>query len=205
MKIVPGILSLRLATAKATSYKNVYGDELQSCSSDGMALTGFTLTGYCVDEYDDQGSHHICIDMSSASGGNFCDVTGQSDWCSSLMPCQEDQDTYCQIEQWCVCQWAFASYIENAGGCDYIQKIVCEAINMEALLAYEQQAGSSSKYQDALDCLVERCQLDLRRKVYQRSVVAAIRGGVLVWTGLAASTALVSICFFAHAVANIRA
>ena len=39
----------------ATNYQNVYGEKLQSCSYDGMALTGFTRNGYCVDENDDQG------------------------------------------------------------------------------------------------------------------------------------------------------
>ena len=39
----------------ATNYQNVYGEKLQSCSYDGMALTGFTRNGYCVDEIDDQG------------------------------------------------------------------------------------------------------------------------------------------------------
>jgi len=39
----------------ATNYQNVYGEKLQSCSYDGMALTGFTRNSYCVDEIDDQG------------------------------------------------------------------------------------------------------------------------------------------------------
>ena len=39
----------------ATNYQNVYGEKLQSCSYDRMALTGFTRNGYCVDENDDQG------------------------------------------------------------------------------------------------------------------------------------------------------
>ena len=39
----------------ATNYQNVYGEKLQSCSDDGMALTGFIRNGYCVDEIDDQG------------------------------------------------------------------------------------------------------------------------------------------------------
>lgn len=147
-----------------SSYRNVYGNSLQSCSSDGMALTGYTRNGYCVDRNDDQGSHHICIDLSSTSsnGKNFCTVTGQSDWCSSqAMPCHENSnEAYCSIQNWCVCQWAFASYIENAGGCDSIQTIVCESLNLEAILAYQEQI-SSEKYANALQCLVERCGLDM--------------------------------------------
>lgn len=142
-----------------SSYQNVYGETLSSCSSSGMAKTGYTRTGYCVDRNDDNGSHHICIDLSSTTGGNFCDVTGQSDWCSSEMACHDDADSNCPVEHWCVCQWAFASYIQNAGGCDAIQDVVCDAINIQALLAYQQQA-STSKYKNALNCLVERCGID---------------------------------------------
>jgi uncharacterized protein (DUF2237 family) len=142
----------------ADGYQNVFGSSLSACSSEGMALTGYTRTGYCVDQNDDAGSHHICIDLSSTNGGNFCTVTGQDDWCSSEMPCHENQNDVCQVEHWCVCQWAFASYIQNAGGCDAIQEVVCDAINIEALIAYQKQA--KRKYQNALDCLVERCGIN---------------------------------------------
>lgn len=135
-------------------YRNVYGEELQRCSTDGMAMTGFTRTGHCVEQSDDSGSHHICINLQSASGGSFCDVTGQSDWCSSEMPCVEDENSVCAVANWCVCQWAFASYIQNAGGCDQIQDVECNAINLEAVIAYQTTSG----YSDALDCLVERCR-----------------------------------------------
>jgi uncharacterized protein (DUF2237 family) len=134
-----------------------------------MALTGYTRTGYCVDKNDDQGSHHICIDLSSTNevnGNNFCQVTGQDDWCSTAMPCQEYDDggndgNYCMVQNWCVCQWAFASYVETAGGCDNIQTIICAAVNLEALLAYQQQESTAEKYQNALECIVNRCGLDV--------------------------------------------
>lgn len=161
------------ALASADSeYLNVYGETLQSCSSDGMALTGWTRSGHCVDRYGDSGSHHICIDLSSLGGGdendgdnqNFCDVTGQYDWCSSQdMPCHEDPNTSaCPVTNWCVCQWAFASYIQASGGCDNIQTVVCDSINLQALLAYQnmaKQPNAEQKYEDALECLVERCGL----------------------------------------------
>lgn len=135
-----------------------------------MALTGYTRSGSCVEYQDDSGSHHICIDLSSTTGGDFCEVTGQSDWCSSYLPCDTtnddgNSDSNCPVEDWCVCQWAFASYIENAGGCDYIQELKCDAINMEAVNAYTSKAGGSSdynkKYTNALDCLVSRCGIEL--------------------------------------------
>jgi uncharacterized protein (DUF2237 family) len=155
-----------LAQTDAVDYTNVYGNELQSCSSEGMALTGYTRTGYCVDQNDDTGSHHICIDMSSATGGDFCTVTGQSDWCSSKMACHEDSSSNCAVQDWCVCQWAFSAYIEKAGGCDQIQDVVCEAINMESIIAYQKVAWRSSAYQDALDCIVDKCSLDLSKSMY---------------------------------------
>jgi hypothetical protein len=61
-----------------------------------------------------------------------------------------------QVEHWCVCEWAFARYIQKAGGCDKIQKIVCEATNMKALTHYEAQQ-SRPDIKEALDCLKSRC------------------------------------------------
>jgi hypothetical protein len=69
------------------NYMSITGKELEKCSGPGMALTGFTRTGKCVAHDDDAGSHHVCIDMTSNAGGNFCHVTGQPDWCSSQMGC----------------------------------------------------------------------------------------------------------------------
>jgi len=54
-----------------------------------------------------------------------------------------------------VCQWAFASYIEKAGGCDAIQYIQCDAINMQALSAYA--SSTEDKHKEALECIYERC------------------------------------------------
>ena len=145
-----------VSASSGYKYRNVFGDSLPSCSSSSMALTGYTRTGLCVDRNDDAGSHHICIDLSSAQGGNFCDVTGQDDWCSSEMPCHDDSSQNCPVQNWCVCQWAFASYLENAGGCDQIQDIVCDAVNLQALKGYWSHK-STPKYQTALDCIIERC------------------------------------------------
>merc|ERR1712046_340857 len=108
----------------ASAYLNVNNTTLQRCSHAGMALTGFTRNSQCVDQDDDHGSHHICIDMASNSGGNFCSVTGQPNWCGSQMPC-DGSSGLCPVKHWCVCQWAFASYIQRAGGCEKIQNIVC--------------------------------------------------------------------------------
>merc|ERR1711871_1176707 len=142
----------------AHGYTNVNGGQLERCSGPGMALTGFTRNGHCVDQNDDAGSHHVCIDMASNAGGNFCQVTGQPNWCGSKMGC-DGSSGQCPVKHWCVCQWAFASYIQRAGGCDKIQKIVCEATNMVALRSYRSQAGSSSSIRAALECLETRCNI----------------------------------------------
>jgi hypothetical protein len=162
-------------------YLNIYGNALESCSQKNMALTGYERTGLCVEKTDDEGAHHICIDLSSttSSRGNFCTVTGQSDLCSSYMPCDttssnlggDDHDDTngdkssdtCPVEDWCLCQWAFAYYLKKVGGCDYIQAVKCEAINMEALFAYSHLAGGykdyDGKYTNALDCLLHQCNV----------------------------------------------
>lgn len=140
------------------SYKNVRGGELQHCSGAGMALTGFTRNGQCIDKNDDDGAHHICIDMASNSGGNFCEVTGQPNWCSSNMPCDGDEKKDCPVRHWCVCQWAFSKYLEIAGGCEKIQDIVCDATNMAALRAYQAEAKKGTHgISEALKCLEHRC------------------------------------------------
>merc|ERR1711871_92751 len=134
---------------------NVFGEPLQRCSHTGMALTGFTRSGSCEDVEDDVGTHHICIDLSSTTTEqNFCEVTNQWDWCSSEMEC-DGMAGECPVEHWCVCQWAFSSYLANAGGCDYVQDVVCDAINLEAVLAYE--ASSDPDHAVALACIQERC------------------------------------------------
>ena len=71
-------------------------------------------------------------------------------------PVRQNSGGQCDIENWCVCQWAFASYIQKAGGCDAIQDIQCDAINIQALRAYERD---TQKYGQALACLYERCDV----------------------------------------------
>merc|ERR1711988_973278 len=152
-------LLIVFAMGGADAYLSVNGTALQRCSGTGMALTGFTRNGHCVDQNDDAGSHHICIDMSSNTGGNFCSVTGQPNWCSSSMQCDQGPGS-CPIKHWCVCQWAFASYIQKAGGCDKIQQIDCDATNMVALTAYKQQASADPRIAAALECLKQKCKLN---------------------------------------------
>lgn len=109
------------------------------------------------------------------------------------MACHDDSTSYtCDIANWCVCQWAFATYIEKAGGCDAIQDIQCAAINKEALVAY---SSNRDKYEEALNCLVERCELgdvDTVAATYysKNSDANAAAGGMVI--GLVIATAFIS-------------
>jgi hypothetical protein len=57
---------------------NVYGEALQSCSKPGGAMAGMERDGMCTDVMNDAGSHHICIDLSTIMGGDFCSTTRTS-------------------------------------------------------------------------------------------------------------------------------
>ena len=155
------LLLLSLTTAKA-ELVNVKGTALQQCSQSGMAQTGYTRTGSCVDHTADDGSHHVCIDLSSTTGGNFCSVTGQSNWCGGQMPCDNNLSEDCSVQNWCVCEWAFASYLSRAGGCDKIASVVCESTNEKVVLHYQAKiSDGDEKAKVALMCLKEKCELDI--------------------------------------------
>ena len=147
-----------------TGHLNVYGKPLADCSGPGMALTGFTRNGKCVDKDDDAGSHHVCIEMDSAAGSNFCEVTGQPNWCDMPAPCADSPGgaseaiLECPVKNWCVCEWAFKDYIAAAGGCDAIKNINCDATNALAVAHYEAKEADP-KVAAALACLKSRCGL----------------------------------------------
>ena len=133
---------------------NVYGRELQSCSEPGMAMTGFTRNGFCSHHDGDNGSHHICVKniagKSPEKSRTFCQITNQSDWCSKQDSCHSDKDSMCDRSKWCVCEWAFDSFIEEKG-CDAFE-IDCDATNGLALDHYTRE-----KKTEALRCLQEKC------------------------------------------------
>jgi len=148
--LLAGPLGSRSAAAEVLGLS---GEPLKTCSKPGMAMTGFTRDGKCQDLGDDDaGSHHICIQMKD----DFCIQTGQPNWCADDMPCM-GQDGDCPIGNWCVCQWAFARYIQMAGGCDAIVDLQCDATNLAALKAYEAQKAEDKSIQDALDCIKQKC------------------------------------------------
>jgi len=143
-----------IVAAADTTAENVMGTSLDSCSTAGMAMTGFTRNGHCIDAGDDdQGSHHICIQMRP----DFCTVTGQPNWCGVEMTCMGDSTNKCHIKHWCLCQWAFARYLSKAGGCEKAVDLVCSATNMAAVRAYTN--STDPEHKAALACLKTKCNL----------------------------------------------
>jgi len=105
----------------------------------------------CHSVDDDAGSHHICITMWPNGVGNgvdFCEQTGQSDWCKEKRPCHEDDSKRCEIKNWCVCQWAWEMYVEK-NGCDNIVDLRCDAVNMKALEACASRQAQTSRHHPA--------------------------------------------------------
>jgi pyocin large subunit-like protein len=67
-----------------------------------------------------------------------------------------------------------------------IQDVICESINMQAVLAYQANFRTST-YQAALQCLVDRCGLDASVMLATSSYKQISAGSALVWiTGAAA-------------------
>eukprot|EP00441_Pelagodinium_beii_P033482 CAMPEP_0197628166 /NCGR_PEP_ID=MMETSP1338-20131121/6571_1 /TAXON_ID=43686 ORGANISM="Pelagodinium beii, Strain RCC1491" /NCGR_SAMPLE_ID=MMETSP1338 /ASSEMBLY_ACC=CAM_ASM_000754 /LENGTH=200 /DNA_ID=CAMNT_0043199095 /DNA_START=41 /DNA_END=643 /DNA_ORIENTATION=+ len=145
------LISLPLASAKS-GVMSIMGKELGYCSQPGTAMTGFTRDGKCGDVGPaDAGAHHVCIQMKS----DFCTVTGQPNWCTTrTFPCM-GKAGQCSIGNWCVCQWAFARYLERAGGCDSIVDLVCDATNMAAFEAYSR--SNRPEHVAALECIKKKC------------------------------------------------
>jgi len=169
----------------------VSGDPLETCSKPGKAMTGFTRDGKCQDIGDDDaGSHHICIQMEE----DFCTQTGQPNWCADEMPCM-GQDGDCPIGNWCVCQWAFARYIEMAGGCDAIVDLQCDATNLAAVKAYEAEGAADKSIQDALDCIKQKCPSTVTspQKLNDASMKPSMTSGLSA-RGAAGAHAMGAIC-----------
>ena len=147
---------------------NIYGEPLLPCSTEGMALTGFTRKGVCEDYDDpeideaDYASHNVCLDIPSSRGGIFCTVTGQPNWCDEESRCygeDAESDKLCPVENWCVCEWAFARYLNLAGGCDKIAEIICDSTNIKVITHYQEGIKQHKDPHSikALACIRERC------------------------------------------------
>ena len=92
-------------------------------------MTGWTRDGRCVDYGNDSGSHHICIDLKSTDP-NFCEQTGQPNWCSEQGECdfgdqtKVTENTLCDREHWWVVRDLF---------CDKSKALVIGAVTLISL------------------------------------------------------------------------
>ena len=119
-----------------------------------MALTGFTRNGQCVDLNDDAGSHHVCIDMSSNTGGNFWSLGGGL--VLVKMPCDGGRGR-CFVSTG-ACASGHLHRTSAPGGWQDPERRV-RATNMVALKACRQQAQSDAHIADALACLESKCKV----------------------------------------------
>ena len=131
--------------------RNLHGEALQPCSTDGMAVTGFTRDGLCSHHMGDHGSHHICVRniRSTNNEPSFCTITGQSNWCDDEGECSDG--TSCPRDKWCVCEWAFERFVKEKG-CDAFD-IDTEATNHLVLDHYR---ADLVKHQKAYDCIKKK-------------------------------------------------
>ena len=159
--------------------KNLFGEPLQKCSSDSMAITGFLDTGFCVDvEGYDHNHHLICVALhETGSPGylygeyDFCEVIGDTkpvNWCDADLPCHHDENQLCPVEDWCVGEIDLANFIDEAVGCDKLGTIHCEATNEDVITHLEgivdREEDDHMKYEIALACIKERCGETIHRK-----------------------------------------
>lgn len=128
--------------------KNVLGKSLKLCSQPGEALTGFERTGRCVINNSDAGKHTVCMKMTD----DFCKDTGQSDWCKKRQPCNDVDDNKCEVKHWCVCQEAFANYVDRHPTVE----IKCDATALSALEHYEAHL-EVDKYKKAAEIILNKC------------------------------------------------
>lgn len=119
------------SATKSTTFTNIQGDALQACGDDQY--------NYCMGD-DDEDASTICIDLTSVVGDAFCEVE-ECDYESGYA---------------CVTPDEFEDYLDKEGGCFAISRIVCEAIHYNALVLYDSER---QKHEDALLCLVDRCNL----------------------------------------------
>ena len=141
--------------SRSPTARNLYGHPLKPCSRPNDALTGYSREGTCNAASNDHGRHHVCLKLQESP--DFCAATGQPDWCATPHECHGDATRSCPIRNWCVCEWAFASYVD-AVGCDQVGTVDCAATNA-AVLAHYRRRTDDPKVAKALRCLQHRCAL----------------------------------------------
>jgi len=101
------------------------------------------------------GTHRVCATLLDKQGapmnwgsqGNFWQITGQSafQW--------DDQIRANNGDSWCICMWATARLIEQAG-CDNVH-LRCDSTDVQYVMSKYHDGGV--KLNAAQDCLVKKC------------------------------------------------
>ena len=146
---------------------NVWGEPMERCSGEQTAMTG--IDGYCDDVHY---AELVCINIAQAEkpgtfGGlfgayDFCETIGETDpnWCDAMHPCHRNEHVECSVQNWCVGVTSFADFIHEAGGCDKVGEISCEATNeagVEAYHAHMKEGDPDKRFEAALACIQQRC------------------------------------------------
>merc|ERR1712054_282734 len=120
---VTAIVLLCLGTAAGQGVQSLAESEGQDAcgtAKDGKTKTGPSRNGHCA--LASQDTHAVCVTMPQG----FCGDTGQSNWCTPFVG-----------GPWCICMWAYATYVEKHG---------CDSIKVH--LSATDKAGICQKYTD---------------------------------------------------------
>ena len=101
---------------------------------------------------------NLSLDIA-AGEANFCESTGQPNWCDEKDACHGDEKARCSRKKWCVCQWAFDKVLQRTP-CSEL-KLDCAATNMKALEAFKRDP---QKYSKALECISKKCAVGVGLK-----------------------------------------
>mmetsp|Transcript_69445 Transcript_69445/g.166479 ORF Transcript_69445/g.166479 Transcript_69445/m.166479 type:complete len:180 (-) Transcript_69445:135-674(-) len=93
-------------------------------AADGSTQVGPSRNGYCANANQD--THAVCVTLPS----DFCEVTGQSNWCADYAG-----------GPWCVCMWAYATYVSKKG-CGNIN-VNNAASDISGVCAHMHDAGTA--------------------------------------------------------------
>ena len=105
-----------LLPASCLANLNVYGTALQPC---GDSQPGSGEGSHCTYRDYDRGAHQVCI---LKLPGGFSSKTGQGPW--------SDAHTG---SSWCICIWAWASFVVNHNAQNLQQELKCHSVPSQVL------------------------------------------------------------------------
>lgn len=140
------LLSLLLLAlcVSAEQQLNIYGQQLEMCDGPTSNTAGSGAGGRCTFRSYDRGAHQVCV-KSMPDG--FSSKTGQGPW----------SDEYID-QSWCICIWAYASYVTNHP--DQPLPIKCSAISssvMDSDFAISHFRSGASSYRTAVEKMCNTC------------------------------------------------